>query len=128
MLYAIQVEDGGPVKIGKGRNPRSRLMGLQVASPYKLRLLAECNWHDQNETILHDHLRESYIRGEWFEPSEEVMKIVAFMRADDFAGVCKRIGRLYEMPRFDKKKYQREYMRLRRGRSKADQPTERLEA
>jgi hypothetical protein len=115
MIYAIQVGDDGPVKIGRGKNPTARLADLQVGSPFPLRLVAQCSWHDQNETIIHHHLRESYMQGEWFEPTEAVLEVVSLMRREDFAGLCKMIGRLYEMPRFDKKAYQREYMRKRRA-------------
>jgi hypothetical protein len=119
MIYAIQVGDDGPVKIGRAKNPASRMYELQIASPFRLKLLAECNWHDQNEEILHHHLRESYIRGEWFEPSEDVLEVVSLMRGNDFEGLGKKIGLLSEMPRFDKKAYQREYMRTRRANAEA---------
>ena len=114
MIYAIRIGDDGPIKIGKGRNPENRLTNLQISSPFLLRLLASCNWHDSNETIIHHHLRNSYLRGEWFEPTDEVMKIVGMIKENDFSGACGLIGRLYEMPKFNKKLYQRNYMALRR--------------
>jgi hypothetical protein len=119
MIYAIRIGDDGPVKIGKSRNPKTRLVELQVSSPLELRLVAVCNWHDQNEVILHHYLRESYLRGEWFEPTERVEEVVRRMKADDFHGMMELVGRMYELPRFDKRKYQREYMATYRAEKKA---------
>ena len=39
-LYAFQVGDDGPVKIGISRNPRQRLATLQKANPERLRPIA----------------------------------------------------------------------------------------
>ncbi len=119
MLYAIRLGDDGPIKIGRAKNPKSRIGGLQVACPYPLRLLAECDWHDSNELIIHHHLRHSYMRGEWFEPTEDVLAVVSYMRGDDFDGLAGVIGPLNAMPRFDKKAYQREYMKAWRLKQKS---------
>ena len=120
MIYAIQAGDG-PIKIGKSRKVSSRLKELQVSSHLDLKLLAECNWHDQNEVILHEYLKDSYIRGEWFDPTEKVMLVVEFLKKDDFYGLMAKISKDRGgiprtcLPRFDKKVYQRMYMAVKRA-------------
>jgi hypothetical protein len=123
MIYAIQIGSDGPVKFGKSRNPRARLADLQTSVPFGLRLLASCEWHDDNEVIIHHRLCDAYIRGEWFEPTDVVMEVVSLMRAGDFDGFCKLAGRHEAKPRFDKRAYQREYMALwRAGKAAARKP------
>jgi hypothetical protein len=41
IVYFIQAESGGPVKIGKSTRPENRLRQLQTSHPVKLLLLAK---------------------------------------------------------------------------------------
>ena len=93
MIYAIQMGNG-PVKIGKAKNPRSRLRELSTGSPYVLKLLAAVDWHDSNERLLHQYLRFYRLRGEWFEPSDEVLTVVERMESgsEGFYGLMSEIS------------------------------------
>lgn len=78
MIYFIQAEDGGPVKIGyTGSSVKSRLTTLQVSSSKKLNVLAKIRGSKTFEKHLHnkfDHLR---ISGEWFKPEQELLNFIA---------------------------------------------------
>jgi len=79
-VYFVQVgEDGedGPIKIGTAIDVEKRLVGLQCASPWPLRLLAVMEGGSGLETRLHRDLRSHRIRGEWFHPSPRVLAQVA---------------------------------------------------
>lgn len=74
-LYFIQVGDAGPIKIGRGKNPRKRLAALQTGNPHRLRIVAttpdgftEQWWHGK-----FSHLR---MEGEWFEPADELINAI----------------------------------------------------
>ena len=75
-LYFIQVKDG-PVKIGRTRlDPLRRMALLQVGCPYELLLLGTIAGEGDAELLIHMHLEEYRMRGEWFEWSEEVANLV----------------------------------------------------
>lgn len=71
-VYFIQAVDGGPIKIGKAFNVRERLAGLQTGNPKELRILGAMVGDTDVEGKVHKEFAGSRIRGEWFEPSEEL--------------------------------------------------------
>lgn len=78
-VYFVQQGKDGPIKIGKAKNPRSRLSDLQVSSPFKLvpRLLV-C---DQDlERRFHEMFSRLYIRGEWFNPGNHLTEYISHAR------------------------------------------------
>lgn len=76
MIYFIQVGDDGPVKIGLADDPYRRLVALQCASPFELRLLGGFEGGRGEELKLHKMFAHARIRGEWFEPTEELLAFV----------------------------------------------------
>lgn len=76
LVYFIQCGDEGPIKIGKSTNVESRLQSLQGASPYKLNLLAWFLGVSADETRLHELFAKHRMRGEWFEPSEDIYRYI----------------------------------------------------
>lgn len=76
MIYFIQIGDEGPVKIGYAEMPGSRLTNLQSASPYELNLLLIGAGDRELERELHELFAASRIRGEWFEPSNDLYEFV----------------------------------------------------
>ncbi len=75
-VYFIQAGEGGPIKIGHGKNPRKRLTMLQSGNPMTLTLLAELPGGKEEEQEMHTRLREYRVRGEWFTPAAEVLALV----------------------------------------------------
>jgi hypothetical protein len=78
MIYFIQAENGGPVKIGRTKNSvAGRLMQLQTGHPYKLKIIwvFEENgiW---NEASIHERFKHIRLEGEWFKPEEELFEFI----------------------------------------------------
>jgi hypothetical protein len=76
LVYAIQVGDDGPVKIGRSDNPAQRLRTLQTASAEPLRGLAAWPECFASEDLMHEEFAHVRIRGEWFRPVPELLEMV----------------------------------------------------
>jgi hypothetical protein len=73
LVYLIQIGPG-PVKVGVARCPYRRLGDIQVACPYDVAIL-RITWGGADlEGYLHHRWREHRIRGEWFEPADEILR------------------------------------------------------
>lgn len=75
-VYFIKAFGQHPmIKIGKSKNPKSRLSELQVGSPVKLTLMGtvrcQSDYHAlQVEKLAHHLFRKQNRRGEWFRMAE----------------------------------------------------------
>lgn len=80
-VYAVQAVEGRKlVKFGFTRgDPEKRLRHLQTGSPVELRLLCAVPGWPADETRLQRGFAEIRVRGEWFEPSPELLALVARM-------------------------------------------------
>ena len=76
MIYFIQQNKKGPVKIGYTENLKTRITDLQVASPNKLILLGTVGGDRYVEKQIHQHLRFYHIGGEWFRASSFVLEYI----------------------------------------------------
>ncbi len=74
-VYAFILWDSGRVKIGVAVDPYERLAKLQTANPEDLRFLGYLASESplQLEAELHRRFRDSHIRGEWFDWSDEIL-------------------------------------------------------
>lgn len=81
-VYFIDAHVGVPVvKIGwTGKDPRTRLAGLQTASPVKLVLAAFMEGSQSDERKLHEVFAPLRRRGEWFEQKGKLDDFVNTMR------------------------------------------------
>jgi hypothetical protein len=74
-----------PIKIGKvGSNSiRGRFISMQTSNPYKLEILfiapADSRY---SEGKVHRMFKKHRILGEWFEPHEDIVKFIKFMKED----------------------------------------------
>ena len=76
-VYFIQSERGGPVKIGQTRDLKIRLMELQISHPYTLKILHVIEGAGPSiEKELHREFAKHRLRGEWFEWSEDLNKLI----------------------------------------------------
>lgn len=76
MIYFIQAEDGGPIKIGTTARLTVRLNELCKEVGDDLRVLAVIDGSYQEENKLHRrfvHLRRV---GEWFEPGDDLLGFI----------------------------------------------------
>jgi hypothetical protein len=77
VIYFIQCGPGGPIKIGNSVAPRERLKALQHACPYELTLLACCDGFASRELWAQERFAPHHIRGEWYHPAPEIMRLIA---------------------------------------------------
>lgn len=76
MIYFIQANDGGPIKVGYAVDPQKRLTEIQRMSPVPLRILATINGYRKDEALLHRRFASLRLHGEWFRPSQELLDII----------------------------------------------------
>lgn len=75
-MYAIQVGEDGPIKLGVAKSPRERLATLQVGNHAELRGLGAWRIWVSEERDYHDRFAEHRIRGEWFHPHPDIFECV----------------------------------------------------
>ena len=77
MIYFIQAGDNGPVKIGyTKKDPDARMASLQTGSHDKLKLIGHRSGSTIKERELHQTFDKSRIRGEWFEPTSNLLGFI----------------------------------------------------
>lgn len=70
-VYFCQPVDGGPIKIGLARDPKARLMDLQIGSPVRLRMVAIIPGGRADEQAFHTQFAAWRLHGEWFDAAAE---------------------------------------------------------
>jgi hypothetical protein len=75
-VYFIRAVDGGPIKIGYSIHPKKRLEEIQNMSPTPLELLATIPGDRAAEAELHQQFDEYRLYGEWFDPCDELMRLI----------------------------------------------------
>lgn len=76
-IYFIRAGDDGPIKIGIANEPTERLKALSTMNHSPLAILATFPGTHKDEARLHRTLKDERRGGEWFEPSERVLALVA---------------------------------------------------
>lgn len=74
-VYFIQRGEDGPIKIGVSVDVAGRLRTLRAASQEPLVLLGTLPGGAGLEQALHDRFRDQRVRGEWFRPSPELLRL-----------------------------------------------------
>jgi hypothetical protein len=91
MVYVILAKETGRIKIGHTEGePVERLRNLQTGSSEALELLVVMEGTRATEAALHRQLRSSRLRGEWFNPTEEVLAALGEARASSLAPAARR--------------------------------------
>jgi hypothetical protein len=80
-VYFIQSERGGPIKIGYTTNLERRIMALQTAQPYPLKLLLVIHGGVEEENKLHKKFNSLRLCGEWFSPDEKLLQYIEKLKA-----------------------------------------------
>jgi len=86
-VYAVESMPTGAIKIGRALNVRHRLKSLQVSTPDELRERGRIRGTHELEERLHLALAEHNIRGEWFRPAPEVLRVVEMIENKDARGL-----------------------------------------
>lgn len=80
-VYFVRARSGGLIKIGKAVNVANRLALFQMGSPVPLEVVAvvrKC--HPYLERRLHNYFAAHRVRGEWFAPSLELLRLIGQLR------------------------------------------------
>jgi len=95
MVYFIQCEVTGRIKIGRAKNPRRRLSEVQTGSPTKLRLVGTIPGGRSEELELHAKFTGARLHGEWFIPTSDLLdhinKLGFFAPAYEWEAVRERV-------------------------------------
>lgn len=76
-IYFIQAGVDGPIKIGVTNNVSARLATHQIGNHEELQVLCAIpSSGPGHERALHKSFARHHIRGEWFHPSPEILRIV----------------------------------------------------
>ena len=75
VVYFVQGEDGGPIKIGFTQDMSLRLPQLQTGYPHKLVVRRIVSGGQHVEEMLHGHFAGLRLMGEWFEPRAELLEM-----------------------------------------------------
>lgn len=78
IVYFLQVDPGGPIKIGysrRGRNFERRIAALQSASAWPLKVTRTFPGTKSLEQRLHIVFAALRMRGEWFYPDPELCAV-----------------------------------------------------
>ena len=87
-LYFIMMESSPQtIKIGASVDPDRRLIALQVASPFNLRMLGFIEGSDYYEGVIHTMLAKYRMRGEWFRYGGLVKEICTKIESGDISDV-----------------------------------------
>jgi hypothetical protein len=90
----IICKSSGAVKIGRADNVKSRLSELQVSSPFELAVLSSFRAPSMFEAVMHGIFSRTWLRGEWFSLSDDLLDIAEIANDKDYSGVllkCKEI-------------------------------------
>lgn len=77
MIYFIRRGEDGPVKIGFTTNLDKRLASLQGGNAEKLTVIRTMDGDKETERVLHGYFADQRLHGEWFEYSEEMLRVDA---------------------------------------------------
>jgi hypothetical protein len=75
MIYFIQEQPAGAIKIGCAGNPQRRLYNLQTGNHRRLRILGVIDGGREHEIALHRLFKRAGY-GEWFRPSPALMAYI----------------------------------------------------
>jgi len=76
LIYFVQGQRSGLIKIGYSTSIKARLRTLRTASPEPLEVLAIVEGTKDDERALHERFRFARSHGEWFHPRRRLLEHV----------------------------------------------------
>lgn len=103
-VYFIKpVGQAGPIKVGHSIFPPDRLGALQTWSPVDLELISQFPGSFEIERAIHERFARWQVRGEWFEPVDELVKLAEGIRdggnLEDLVDLSVKTGKLVSRPK-----------------------------
>ena len=96
-LYAITAPNG-LINIGSAYTASRALDTIQNGSPERLELSAKMSAPSELKSALHAALALSHSHGEWFRPTESVLRVVELMRMQDIGAMLAYLELLVDAP------------------------------
>lgn len=92
LVYFLSAEGTGRVKIGWTRSAglEKRVADLQIGCPVPLRVITTYPGTLFNEHMEHARLRSSWVHGEWFDETEEVLGRIREVSGRELPADCAR--------------------------------------
>lgn len=75
-VYFVEEPAIGYIKVGSAANPIVRFSALQVGCPVPLRMIGITLGSSRHEKDIKLYLRDKCIRGEWYEPTDELREFL----------------------------------------------------
>lgn len=75
-VYFVQQGADGPIKIGYSKDPVARFVSLQTGSAVQHRYLGNIPGTRETERTLHARFWGAHVRGEWFDPTPELLAYI----------------------------------------------------
>lgn len=80
-VYIVQIGKDGPIKIGRSSLAEKRISALRSELPFDLEVHAVVQGSPSLELALHRLCDSHCIRGEWFHPHPDVLRVVDAAKA-----------------------------------------------
>jgi hypothetical protein len=90
MIYFIQAGEDGPIKITITINPQSWLQNHQRNHYEELRIIQQIPGDTRRKAQLKETLKDFIIRGDWFEPADEVIDCIRDMKDPEYLKIGER--------------------------------------
>lgn len=76
MIYLIADKERKYCKIGHSKNPKNRLITLQIGSPVEVEIILTKEGTCETEKFLHEKFKQYKLRGEWFIFNTEIVDYI----------------------------------------------------
>jgi len=76
LIYFIQQQPDGPIKVGLSKDPWSRCEQLQIGNPAPIKVIGVAWGGADLEADIHRSFSHLKIRGEWFKPSDKLHELI----------------------------------------------------
>lgn len=81
-VYFVQMATGGPIKIGRAKRLRLRVITIQSCCPHTLRVLHVVESGSRAmEKSIHERFYRFRLHGEWFKAADELVRFIADLKA-----------------------------------------------
>lgn len=97
VVYMVGMEGSDAIKVGFASDLCARLIGMQVGTPSKLKVIAVFEGDRTSEINLHRELQEHHVRGEWFK-ADAVLALAEKMADQGYVRMRLKVGEVLARP------------------------------
>lgn len=97
VVYMVGMEGSDAIKVGYATDLCARLIGMQVGTPNKLKVIAVFEGDRTSEIHLHKELQNHHVRGEWFQ-ADAVFALAEKMADQGYVRMRLKVGEVLARP------------------------------